>query len=284
MAMAMHAAPGQQGHGAKPPEEQSLTAAVPIPSGASGMRDVEVDSVPTCAIATSLLFFPLLPLGKWYTVDAKTATATLHCGVLTRIDEDPGCHWTWPCGAEQHSISTKQRTLELSTAKVADGNGNPVNVSAIINFRVVDPKKAMLNVEHMQKYVDTNAQAVLKQTVSHYTYDRLKEEYDSVNETMRAQLQPLLVVAGVEVASMCLNDLSYAPEVAAAMLKKQQASALIEARTLIVEGACRIAQDAVGRLQQDGTVDFTDDQKVKIITNLLTVTCSETDATPTLGL
>merc|ERR1712139_538435 len=129
------------------------------------------------------------------------------------------------------------------------------------NFRVVDAKKALLNVEKYKDYVNTNAQAVMKQTISTFSYDELKEQHDSVNAQMRDSLSPLLVVAGIEVSSMCLNDLSYAPEVAAAMLKKQQARALVEARTLIVEGACKIAQDAVGKLQAEGTVNLTDDQK-----------------------
>merc|ERR1711904_240687 len=95
---------------------------------------------------------------------------------------------------------------------------------------------------------------------------------------------PVMVMAGIEVSSMSLNDLSYAPEVAAAMLKRQQAKALVDARTLIVEGAVKIAQDAVTRLEEEGTVALNDDQKVKIVTNLLTVTCSDTDATPTVSL
>merc|ERR1712070_1117500 len=97
------------------------------------------------------------------------------------------------------------------------------------------------------------------------TYDQLKAEYSHVNDQMTKQLQPLVDIAGVEVTSMSLNDLAYASEVAAAMLKKQQARALVEARTLIVEGACRIAQDAITLLQTDGTVLLDDDQRVHII-------------------
>merc|ERR1712146_596950 len=129
-----------------------------------------------------------------------------------------------------------------------------------------------------------NAQAVLKQTVSQYSHGQLKADHDEVNDRMRQTLQPLLLLAGIEVSSMSLNDLSYAPEVAAAMLKRQQAMSLVDARTLIVEGAVRIAQDAVARLEVDGTVSLNDDQKVKIVTNLLTVTCADTDATPTVSL
>jgi len=124
---------------------------------------------------------------------------------------------------------------------------------------------------------------VLKQTVSHYTYDQLKAEYAHVNDQMTKQLQPLVDIAGVEVASMCLNDLAYASEVASAMLKKQQAKALIDARTLIVEGACRIALDAISKLEQESDLELNQDAK-EIVTNLLTVTCSESEAVPTIGL
>merc|ERR1712093_969698 len=162
-------------------------------------------------------------------------------GVLTEIQQEPGLHCTVPCGREVRNVSIKQCTMDLPNSKIADKNGNPVMVSAILNYRVVDAKKALLNVENYKDYVNTNAQAVMKQTISTFTYDQLKEQHDSVNAQMRDSLAPLLVVAGIEVTSMCLNDLSYAPEVAAAMLKKQQARALVDARTLIVEGAVRIA-------------------------------------------
>merc|ERR1719231_566907 len=173
---------------------------------------------------------------------------------------------------EVRHISVKQLTMELQTSKVADASGNPVMVSAILNYRVVDAKKALLHIEDRAKYVNTNAQAVLKQTVAVYTYDQLKADHDEVNERMRQSLQPLMVTAGISVSSMCLNDLSYAPEVAAAMLKRQQAAALVDARTLIVDGAVKIAQDAVARLQEEGTVVLNDGAKVRIVTNLLTVT------------
>merc|ERR1711987_24897 len=134
--------------------------------------------------------------------DAKTEAAVLHMGQLTEMQKTPGLHCGYPCGREIRYVSTKQRTMELPTSKIADAVGNPVMVSAILNYRVVDAKKALLHIENM---------------------------------------------------SMSLNDLSYAPEVAAAMLKRQQAMALVEARTLIVEGAVRIAQDAVSKLEMEGT-------------------------------
>jgi len=250
------------------------------------IAEVEIEEVPFSAKCLSVLFAPLLPFVGcgFYSVDAKTEAAVLHMGQLTEMQKKPGLHCAWPCGRDIRYVSTKQNTMELPTSKIADAIGNPVHVSAILNYRVVDAKKALLSVENRQQYVNTNAQAVLKQIVSQYSYDQLKTDHDEVNDRMRATLQPIMVLAGIEVCNMSLNDLSYAPEVAAAMLKRQQAKALVDARTLIVEGAVRIAQDAVVMLESNGTVQLKDEDKVKIVTNLLTVTCSDTDATPTVSL
>merc|ERR1711907_111630 len=251
-----------------------------------GIEEVEIQDVPFSAKLLSCIFAPLLPLTGcgFYSVGAKTEAAVLHMGQLTEMQKKPGLHCGYPCGREIRYVSTKQNTMELPTSKIADAVGNPVMVSAILNYRVADAKKALLHVENRTQFINTNAQAVLKQTVSQYSYDQLEADHDEVNDGMRQTLQPLLLSAGIEVSSMSLNDLSYAPEVAAAMLKRQQAMALVDARTLIVEGAVRIAQDAVTKLEQDGTVTLDDDQKVKIVTNLLTVTCADTDATPTVSL
>merc|ERR1711998_56203 len=281
-----------------PPEAPVKDDGVPVLHGANWSKyatpvygeeeisEVEIEPVPFSSKLLSCVFAPLLPFVGCglYQVDAKTEAAVLHMGHLTAMQKDPGLHCGVPCGMEVRHISVKQLTMELQTSKVADASGNPVMVSAILNYRVVDAKKALLHIEDRAKYVNTNAQAVLKQTVAVYTYDQLKADHDEVNERMRASLQVLMTHAGIQVGSMCLSDLSYAPEVAAEMLKRQQAAALVDARTLIVDGAVKIAQDAVARLQEEGTVVLNDEAKVRIVTNLLTVTCSDTDATPTVSL
>jgi len=248
--------------------------------------EVDVQPVPMAAKLGSILTFPVALLGSCFCVEVKEEVAVLHCGQLTRMESDPGLHCTWGCGRDIKRVSTKQYAKEMPAQKIADATGNPVNVSAIINYSVVDAKKAILNVQDVHKYVNTNAQATLKQVVSTYTYDQLKSMSNEINDRMKVHLAPWLNVAGVEVASMCLNDLSYAPEVAAAMLKKQQAVALVQARELIVEGAVKIAQDAVQRLATDPEhpLDMDIDTKSRIITNILTVTCSENNAMPTLSL
>jgi len=250
------------------------------------VQDVEIGEVPMAAIAMSVMCLPLLPFTGcgFYTVDAKSEAAILHMGVLTEMQGKSGLHCAIPCGMAIERISVKQCTVDLPSSKIVDGIGNPVQVSAILNYRVVDSKKALLNVQNYKHYVQTNAQGVLKQIVSMYSYEQLKTEAEEVNARMRATLLPLVAVAGIEVSTMRLNDLSYAPEIASAMLKRQQARALVDARTLIVEGAVKISQDAIAQLTADHTMELTDEQKVKIVTNLLTVTCSDTDATPTVAL
>ena len=274
---------------------EQTAAAAPV-ARASGMSraggpelaEMEIQSVPLIARALSCLCCPLVFGNSCFTLQSRTEAAVFHMGVLTGIESTPGLHWIIPFGGSVKRVATTNRTVVLPELKVADKQGNPVVVSTILNYRVVDAKKAILNVQNVDSYIQTNSQAVLKQVVSQYTYDQLKTDTEGVNGQLQQAMQLLVDVAGVRIERMALNDLSYAPEVAASMLKKQQAYALIEARTLIVRGAVEIAKDAVRLLEADGDgaqgLTLTTDQKVKIVTNLLTVTCAENNATPTVGM
>jgi len=207
-----------------------------------------------------------------------------HLGVVTSVRRMAGCFKADCFGMQEQRVSVKQQSLELHQTKVADAVGAPVIVAGVLNYRIVDPMKALFAVEKYQQYVAVNAQATLKQVVSHHSYNELKSQTDLVNAALKDNLAPLVERAGVEVVSLTLSELNYAPEIAAAMLKKQQAGALIEARALIVEGAVRIAKDAVTRLEKEEVVTLSDTDKIKIVTNLLTVTCGDVEATPTVQL
>ena len=256
------------------------------------IKDIQVQSPPLLAYFGSCICFPLVGCNSCFVVNPRQEVALTHFGVLTRMEKEPGCHCALPFGKQVMKISTKQESMFLPEMKVADATGAPVVVSAVLNYRVVNSKRALLNVTSMSSYLNTNAQAVLKQIVGHYTYDQLKSEQSIVNRSMLARLGQILDVAGVSVQSMQLNELNYAPEIASGMLRKQQAAALISARKLIVEGAVLIAQDAVLMLEKarssesnnEPFVQMTNDQKVQLISNLLTVTCSDVDATPTVSL
>jgi len=246
--------------------------------------DVKETSVPWAAKILSALFFPLDLLTGWVMVQPNEVVAVSHLGSVTSVHRMAGC-FKVPCfGKETLTVSIKQQSLELHKTKVVDAVGAPVMVSAVLNFRVVEPTKALYAVEDYAHFVAVNAQATLKTVISTHSYNELKSQTELVNAALRDNLAPLVERAGVHVMSMTLSELNYAPEIAAAMLKKQQAGALIEARALIVEGAVRIAKDAVTRLEKESVVEMTHEDKVRIVTNLLTVTCGDVEATPTVQL
>ena len=247
------------------------------------IANVRQQDVPLVAKCCSLICCPLAFMGTAYTVDQQTEAAVLHLGVLTHIERTPGLHFTWPCFREVKTISTKHRTVSLPSMKVADQSGAPILVSAILNYYVEDAKQAIFNVENFNSYVLNNAEAVLKQVVGRYSYYQLKSETEQINQAMLDTITPLVRVAGAKVTSMLLNELNYAPEVASGMLKTQQAGALLEARTIIVEGAVKIALDAVKMLEQSG-LKMTEEGKSKMVSNLLTVSVSDVDATPTISM
>lgn len=247
------------------------------------VANVRQQDVPLVAKCCSLICCPLAFMGTAYTVDQQTEAAVLHLGVLTHIERTPGLHFAWPCFREVKTISTKHRTVSLPSMKVADQSGAPILVSAILNYYVEDAKQAIFNVENFNSYVLNNAEAVLKQVVGRYSYYQLKSETEQINQAMLDTITPLVKVAGAKVTSMLLNELNYAPEVASGMLKTQQAGALLEARTIIVEGAVKIALDAVKMLEQSG-LKMTEEGKSKMVSNLLTVSVSDVDATPTISM
>ena len=247
------------------------------------IANIRQQDVPLVAKCCSLICCPLAFMGTAYTVDQQTEAAVLHLGVLTHIERTPGLHFAWPCFREVKTISTKHRTVSLPSMKVADQSGAPILVSAILNYYVEDAKQAIFNVENFNSYVLNNAEAVLKQVVGRYSYYQLKSETEQINQAMLDTITPLVKVAGAKVTSMLLNELNYAPEVASGMLKTQQAGALLEARTIIVEGAVKIALDAVKMLEQSG-LKMTEEGKSKMVSNLLTVSVSDVDATPTISM
>jgi regulator of protease activity HflC (stomatin/prohibitin superfamily) len=171
---------------------------------------------------------------------------------------------------------------------VLERNGNPIQISAIIVYRVEDSYRAALEVENYRKFIEDQASAVIKRVSSQFPYESpdhsepcLKLENDAVTKAFISELQEAVNAAGVRVLNVRLNDLTYAPEIAQAMLMRQQAMALIDARKTIVEGAVEIVKDAVQRL---GTAELhmSDEQREQLISNLLVVICSGERAQPVL--
>eukprot|EP01043_Picozoa_sp_COSAG02_P010359 COSAG02_NODE_363_length_23785_cov_21.830828_4_plen_394_part_00 len=246
----------------------------------------------------SILCFPIWPLA-WLDacccipVNEREEQVLLVFGEYYSTLRSPGMHYVNPMGLEKRVVSTKRQNMDIGSAtqsfKVADRDGNPVIVSGVISFRIIDSKAAALDVENAQDFVQTQAQTVLKQIVSRYPYEStdgaasLKTETYEIGLELCRTLQEKVHVAGVLVESFELSDLSYAPEIAQVMLVRQQAKAMVDARQTIVDGAVGIVNTAITRLAREGT-ELTTEDRSKLTINLLTVICGESGATPTVAL
>ena len=237
----------------------------------------------------SILFFPVTLLVSWLVVSPQQEVVLLRWGKFSKLVRDPGLSWVNVWGRKAIRISTKQQAIEVHRTVVADGNGNPIVVAAVVTFRFVDSKRAALDVEDAPGFVRTQAMAVLKQVASRYPYESathevsLKSETAGIAKEMREILQSKVVAAGAEIASFELSDLSYAPEIARSMLVRQQAQALVDARKVIVDGAVQIVHHAIELLGENGHKLQPSDE-ARLVSNLLVVICGESHVQPTVSM
>lgn len=202
-----------------------------------------------------------------------------------------GLRWTLPLYSRR-PISLRLNTLDGAVLKVNDRAGNPVEVSAVVVWRVGDTARAAFAVEDYFEFVSVQSEAAVRDLVMAYRYDadaddevpgRTLHAADSeVVDALERRLAERLAPSGVVVAEARFNHLAYAPEIAGAMLRRQQAQAIISARASIVSGAVAIALGAVSELRSDGTLEMDPARQAELVGNLLVVLCSETAATPTL--
>ena len=192
-------------------------------------------------------------------------------------------------------ISTRARTLNGDVLKVNDRMGNPIEIAEVVVWRVSDTAKALFDVDDYDSYVAMQAETALRHVASIYSYDHMEEESESnaaitlrsnieeVSEALQSELSRNLSVAGITVDDARLTHLSYAPEIAQAMLRRQQAEAIIAARKKIVEGAVSMVDMALTQLSENGVVEFDEDRKAVMASNLMVVLCGESEAQPVLN-
>jgi len=235
-----------------------------------------------------LIFFPLTILFSWVVVHPQEEKLVLMWGKLTRVIKTPGLCFVNLWGSKVITVSTKQQTIEIHKAVVADANANPIIIAAVCTFKVVNSVKAALQVEDYLNFVRLQAVAVLKQVASKYPYSSpdghsLKDETAHIGQEMVRILAAKVQIAGVEIISYEISDLSYAPEIAQAMLVRQQAQALVDARKIVVEGAVEIVHDAITHLKAKG-VEINPTHKSKVVGNLLAIICGEAKVQPTYAI
>lgn len=187
-------------------------------------------------------------------------------------------------------VSVKVRNFETHELKVNDADGNPVNIAAIIVWQVADTAKSVFAVEKYDEFVAVQSEAALRHVATSHPYDNaapgeetLRGSTDLVARELADEVAARIAIAGLEVIETRISSLAYAPEIAQAMLQRQQASAVIAAREKIVEGAVSMVQNALTKLDDEGIVALDDERKASMVSNLLVVLCSDSRATPVVN-
>jgi len=225
-----------------------------------------------------------------FTVQPNEEAVLLDYGKYNGTVREPGCHFVCTPGRTIKTTSTKVKSIMIPETKTIDKNGNPLIINGILTYQVRNAKRATLDVEYVDEFVRTQGLASMKQIVALYPYEAeagqgrcLRSAADAISHEMVSMLQERMVIAGIKILGFTFNEISYAPEIAAGMLKRQQAQAIIQARKLIVTGAVDIAQLAVRELEANG-IAMDPKAKAKVASNLLTVICSESATAPVLPL
>ena len=201
----------------------------------------------------------------------------------------PGLRWGNPL-YKRTRISMRVRNFESSRLKVNDNEGNPVEIAAVVVWRVVDSAEASFEVDNYENYVHVQSEAALRNLATSYTYDShddtqtsLRGHTSVVAEHLKREIQDRLAKAGVEVIEARISHLAYAPEIAAAMLQRQQAGAIIAARQRIVEGAVGMVEMALEMLSRREIVTLDNERKAAMVSNLLVVLCGERSTQPVVN-
>ena len=228
-----------------------------------------------------------------------------YCGTVKRN----GFFWRNPFFIKK-KVSLRVRNLESDVIKVNDEQGNPILISAVVVWKVVDTYKAVFDIEAIeevdtktgarkvnseesyQNFVKIQAEAALRKIAHTYPYDNLDEDQDSIclrsgvdiiNKSLAQEIKERLVLVGIEVLEARISNLSYAPEIASAMLQRQQAQAIIAARKKIVEGAVTMVEMAIEQLSEKKVVEMDDTKKAAMVSNLMVVLCSDHSTSPVIN-
>ena len=210
-------------------------------------------------------------------------------GRYTGTVRDDGFWWTNPFTVKRH-VSLRVHNFNSERLKVNDASGSPIEIAAVVVWRVVDSAKALFDVESYISFVAVQSETAVRALASRYPYDShdeavssLRGAPDEVAEALRSEVQARLEIAGVEIMEARLSHLAYAPEIAGAMLRRQQADAIIAARTRIVDGAVGMVEMALKRLEEENVITLDEERKAAMVNNLLVALVSDREAQPVIN-
>ena len=236
-----------------------------------------------------IAFAALIAMSGLFIVQPNEAKALVLFGTYKGTVRQDGFWWANPFLTKQ-AISLRVRNFETAKLKVNDNHSNPIEIAAIVVWKVVDSAEALFEVDDYARYVEVQSESALRGVAVQYAYDShtsgelsLSQNTDEVSNTLEKALVDRLKKAGVEVVEARISHLAYSPEIAAAMLQRQQASAIISARQKIVEGAVGMVEMALEMLNQKQIVKLDEERKAAMVSNLLVVLCSDHATQPVVN-
>jgi hypothetical protein len=242
---------------------------------------VRLESVVALVGSLVLMLLVILAWTGFFNIAPNEGKVLQLFGAYRGTVRDPGLRWANPFYSKK-KISLRVRNFESGKLKVNDHVGNPIEIAAIVVWKVVDTAEAIFQVDDYQQFIKVQTESALRNLASQYAYDAYEEQALSLrshptetNTQLKQEVQDRLAQAGIEVIEARISHLAYAPEIAGAMLQRQQASAIIAARQKIVDGAVGMVQMALERLARENVVHLDDERKAAMVSNLLVVLCGE---------
>ena len=238
-------------------------------------------------VAATIVFILVMP--GVYMLQPNQAAAITLFGEYRGTDRATGLRWTWPWLAKK-KVSVRANNFISDKIKVNDLRGNPIEMAAQIMWRVVDTAQALFDVDDYRNFVRVQVEAAIRTIGSRYPYDdfehqeiTLRGNHDVVGVELRKELQARLAVAGITVDECGFTHLAYAQEIAGAMLRRQQAQAVVAARKTLVEGAVGMVEMALASLSEKKVVELDDERRAAMVSNLMVVLCGERDTQPVVN-
>jgi len=241
-------------------------------------------------IVSGITFVLVLVLGMagFFMVHPNQARVLTLFGTYVGSARETGLRWANPFYAKD-TVSLRVRNFDCDTLKVNDSSGNPIEIAAVVVWKVVDSAEAVFEVDDYISFVQIQSEAALRNLATSYPYEAhngevaLRSDPQKIAGELKTEVQDRLEKAGVQVIEARISHLAYAPEIASAMLKRQQAQAIVAARRQIVDGAVGMVKMALDELKEQDIIDLDDERKAAMVSNLLVVLCGEENAQPVLN-
>jgi regulator of protease activity HflC (stomatin/prohibitin superfamily) len=257
---------------------------------AFGLVQCAANSQPLGVVLFSLaIALDAVSFGGLTVVNPNEAKVLTLFGVYKGSIKAPGFWWVNPL-TNRRRVSLRVRNFESGKLKVNDHDGNPIEIAAVVVWKIVETYEAVFNVDDYEHFVHVQTEAAVRILATTYAYDAhedgklsLRSSVDEISDRLRHEIQTRLSKAGIEVIESRISHLAYAPEIAGAMLRRQQATAVIAARQRIVEGAVGMVEMALDEISRKGVVQLDEERKAAMVSNLLVVLCSEKGVEPVVN-